>query len=136
MFSSSVRRAAFAAPSTPITPCLSHIAPRAAVGTQAVRSQSHQRRFSSSKPASPPADGPNGVAEAQVPLARPEAEKKARGGRKKAVKEDGAVAGNKAKQLDTAHHLPSVPSTQHISPTRKSTSDVKTTSAIELVVDD
>jgi hypothetical protein len=121
MFSSSARRAALTAPSNPIIPSLSHLGPRVAVASKPGKHQTHQRRLSSSKPSNPPADGPKGVAEAVPPSqARPESEKKSRAGRKKSAKEDGGSSStNKTKQVEPAHNLPSVPSTQHISPTRK-----------------
>lgn len=113
MFTTPFRRVASSTPST--TPCLTHLT----VTTQAVRSRSHQRRFSSSKAASPPADGPNGVTET-VSLGRPEAEKKVEADKKvKSGRSKKAVKEEVEPKQKPANHLPSVPSTQHILPSRK-----------------
>jgi hypothetical protein len=122
MFSSTVRRAASSAPQTSIASSLSSTTPRATVA-QALSYRCHQRRFSSSKPSSP-ADGSKGIAEGQtVPAApakaRPDREQKSsRASRKKAkdVAANSTVKGRDESML----HLPSVPSTQHIAPMRKS----------------
>jgi hypothetical protein len=119
MFSSSVRRVAFTAPQTPLTPSLTSSAPRA-VATHSLSYRCHQRRLSSSKPSSP-ADGSKGVAEGEaVPThtqARPASEKKSsRTGKRKAKESASNYA---AKDGDKAFQsLPSVPSTQHIAPQR------------------
>jgi hypothetical protein len=125
MFSSSVRRAALVAPQTPIAASLSTAAPRT-TASQALSFRSPQRRLSSSKPSSP-ANGSKGVAEGQeVPAtparARPDGEKKSssRTGKRKAKD----VVANTGKGRDEAvQNLPSVPSTQHIAPARKSMPD-------------
>jgi hypothetical protein len=132
MFSSTVRRAASSAPQTPITSSLSSAIPRA-IATQALSYRCHQRRFSSSKPSSP-ADGSKGVTEGQgVPAApakskperkaklskpRLEGEQKSQASTKKAkdVAANSTVKGRDESML----HLLSVPSTQHITPMRKS----------------
>jgi len=117
MFSSSVRRVAFTAPQTPLTPSLTSSAPRA-IATHSLSYRCHQRRLSSSKPSSP-ADGSKGVAEGEaVPThtqARPASEKKSsRTGKRKAKESASNYA---AKDGDKAFQsLPSVPSTQHIAP--------------------
>jgi hypothetical protein len=119
MFSSSARRAALTAPQTPIASSLTCIAPRTAA-TQALSYHSHQRRLSSSKPSSP-ADGSKGVANGEeVPRAlaqaRPDEEKKSsRTGKRKAKD----VVPNAKARNGAFQNLPSVPSTQHIAPTRK-----------------
>ena len=122
MFSYSVRRAALTAPQTPIASSITGTAPRAAA-SQALSYRSHQRRLSSSKPSSP-ANGSKGVTQGEeVPAtpaqARADSEKKApRTGKRKAKE---AVANNTVKGRDGAmQNLPSVPSTQHIAPARKS----------------
>jgi hypothetical protein len=122
MFSSSVRRAALTAPQTPIASSLASPAPRAAAA-QALSYRCHQRRFSSSKPSSP-ADGSKGVTQGEeVPAtpaqARPDGEKKSSRTGKRKGKD--VVANNTVKGRDSAmQNLPSVPSTQHIAPARKS----------------
>ena len=119
MFSSSVRRVALSAPPSPIVSSFSSTAaPRAAVS---LSTRGHQRRFSSSKPSSP-ADGSNGIAEGQtVPAApakaRPEGEAKSRSIKKKA--KDVATKSTVKGRDESMLHLPSVPSTQHIAPSRK-----------------
>ena len=122
MFSSSVRRAALTAPQTSIVPSITSTAPRAAA-SQALSYRCHQRRFSSSKPSSP-ADGSKGVTQGEEVPATPaqtrvDGEKKAsRTGKRKAKD---VVANNTVKGRDGAmKNLPSVPSTQHIAPARKS----------------
>jgi hypothetical protein len=132
MFSSTVRRAASSAPQTSIASSLSGATPRAIV-IQALSYRSHQRRFSSSKPSSP-ADGSKGVAEGQsVPAAptktrpekkaksskpRLEGEQKPQTSTKKA--KDVAASSTVNGRDESMLHLPSVPSTQHITPMRKS----------------
>ncbi|KAH8679903.1 hypothetical protein BGZ60DRAFT_428198 [Tricladium varicosporioides] len=123
MFSSSVRRVAFTAPSIPIASSFITSAPRA-TASQALSYRSHQRRYSSSKPSSP-ADGSKGVAQGQtVPAtptqARQDGEKKVtRSSRKKARD---STTSEKGKE-NSSHDLPSVPSTSHISPNQISASD-------------
>jgi hypothetical protein len=123
MFSSSVRRAALTAPQAPIANSFTPTAPRTAV-SQALSYRSHQRRFSSSKPSSP-ADGSKGVAQGQElpakPLqARPDGEKKSsRTGKGKRKTKD-VLANNPVQGREGAlSTLPSVPSTQHIPPSRE-----------------
>ncbi|PQE29981.1 Duf1713 domain-containing protein [Rutstroemia sp. NJR-2017a WRK4] len=116
MFSSSVRRAAFTAPSTPTIPFISNATPRA-ITSHVLSYRCHQRRLSSSKPSSP-ADGSKGVAEGQaVPAspsqARSNGEKKAsRAGRRKGKD----LSASSASKDEAMHNLPSVPSTSHIAP--------------------
>ncbi|KAH8813212.1 hypothetical protein F5884DRAFT_787748 [Xylogone sp. PMI_703] len=116
MFSSSVRRVAISAPSTPVTTSITSSAPRAT--TSRALKYRHQRRYSSSKPSSPP-DGSKGVTGGQdvaaAPAQRPESGKKSgRTGRRK-TKEESAGYASRVKD-ETLHNLPSVPSTQHIAP--------------------
>lgn len=113
MFSSSVRRAAFTAPPTPIASSfhLSSIAPRTAASSQVFSYR--QRRYSSSKPSSP-ADGSSGINEI---AAAPGKSKNKTDGEKKSKKKgkDTTAANSSAKGRDESmRHLPSVPSTQHI----------------------
>lgn len=115
MLCSSVRRVAFAVPSSPITASVTSSAPRAAA-SQALSYRSHQRRHSSSKPSSP-ANGPKGIAEGQaVPTspARLDDEKKgsSRNSRRK-TKDTAERCAVKAKE-ETMPNLPSVPSTHHL----------------------
>ena len=129
MFSSTVRRAASSAPQTSIANAISSATPRAIV-SQALSYQCHQRRFSSSKPSSP-ADGSKGVAERQaVPAAPTKARSKAKASKVKADGEQKSpTSSKKAKDVaasstvkgrdESMLHLPSVPSTQHVTPLRK-----------------
>lgn len=111
MFTSSVRRVALTTPQTPIASSLSSTAPRTAAASQALSYRSHQRRCSSSKPSSP-ADGPKKVADGQVPAAHTQT----RTGKKK-VKDVAANCTVKGRD-EAIQNLPSVPSTNHISPTQ------------------
>jgi hypothetical protein len=130
MLSSTVRRAASSAPQTSISSSLSSATTRA-IAAQALSYRCHQRRFSSSKPSSP-ADGSKGVAEGQdVPAAptktrsktkgasraRLEGEQKSQASTKKA--KDAAANSTVKGRDESMLHLPSVPSTQHITPMRK-----------------
>ncbi|KAK2625700.1 hypothetical protein QTJ16_005012 [Diplocarpon rosae] len=117
MFSSSVRRVAFAAPQKPIAAslCLSNTAPRTA-SSQVFPYRS--RRYSSSKPSSP-ADGSSGINELS---AAPAKSKSKTQGKKKAAKDVATNAGGKGRD-ETMLHLPSVPSTQHIAPLQIGASD-------------
>ncbi|KAH6711525.1 hypothetical protein BKA61DRAFT_611142 [Leptodontidium sp. MPI-SDFR-AT-0119] len=122
MFSSSVRRAAFTAPPTPIASSfhLSSIAPRTAASSQVFSYR--QRRYSSSKPSSP-ADGSSGINEI---AAAPGKSKNKTDGEKKSKKKgkDTTAANSSAKGRDESmRHLPSVPSTQHIPQLQISASD-------------
>ncbi|KAM3088400.1 hypothetical protein ACMFMG_000044 [Clarireedia jacksonii] len=116
MFSFSVRRAVFTAPSAPIISLISNATPRA-VASHVLTYHCHQRRLSSSKPSSP-ANGSKGVTEGQaVPASpsqtRPNGEKKvSRAGRRKAKDSSGSTASKD----EAMHNLPSVPSTSHIAP--------------------
>ena len=131
MFSSTVRRAASSAPPSSIVSSLTNATPRAIV-SQALPYCCHQRRFSSSKPSSP-ADGSRGIADQPTVSAAP-----AKGGAKKSAASKGKLAGeqksseqSKKKAKDVAAkatvkgrdasmlHLPSVPNTQHVAPSRK-----------------
>ncbi|KAH7319228.1 hypothetical protein BKA65DRAFT_514046, partial [Rhexocercosporidium sp. MPI-PUGE-AT-0058] len=125
MFSSSVRRAAFTAPPTPIASSfhLSTIAPQTARKAASSQAFSYrQRRYSSSKPSSP-ADGSSGINEI---AATPGKSKNKNDGEKKGKKKgkDNAAANSSAKGRDESmRHLPSVPSTQHIPQLQISASD-------------
>ncbi|RFU34380.1 hypothetical protein B7463_g2011, partial [Scytalidium lignicola] len=121
MFSSSVRRVALSAPPTPITSSISASAAPRATASRALKYR-HQRRYSSSKPSSPP-DGSKGIADGQAVAtapaqSRPEGGKKSSGrtGRRK-TKEESAGYASRVKD-EAMHNLPSVPSTQHIAPTQ------------------
>ena len=127
MFSSTVRRAASSAPQTSIANSLSSATPRAIV-SQALSYRCNQRRFSSSKPSSP-ADGSKGVAEGQaVPAAPAKARSKAKASKPRSDGEQKSQT-KKAKDIaasatvkgrdESMLHLPSVPSTQHVTPLRK-----------------
>ena len=102
MFTSSVRRAVYAAQPAPFVSAISASAPRAA-STQALALR--QRRYSSSKPSSP-ADGPKGVADVPAP-----APVKADGAKKKAKAQRKA---KDTKDVEYVKGLPSVPSTGHL----------------------
>jgi len=119
MFSSSVRRAAFTAPQTPIASSfhLSSIAPRTATAVSSQVFSYRQRRYSSSKPSSP-ADGSSGINE--ITAAPGKSKSKADGKGKKKAKD--SAAANKARDEST-RYLPSVPSTQHIPHLQISASD-------------
>jgi hypothetical protein len=113
MFTSSVRRAAFAVQPSPIVASISAAVPRAAA-SQTLSCRSTQRRYSSSKPSN--ADGPKGVVSGSpsvpAPAARAEA-KKAKG--KGAKKAKDVVERCTVKARDEAFQkLPSVPSTAHV----------------------
>ncbi|OBT56548.1 hypothetical protein VE04_04412 [Pseudogymnoascus sp. 24MN13] len=100
MFTSSVRRAAFAAQPSPIAASLATSVPRA-VSTQSLSCRPLQRRYSSSKPSSP-ADGSKGVAEGPGPA--PPAQTRSEGAKKK------------TQRTRTASDAPltPVPSTHHL----------------------
>jgi len=129
MFSSTVRRAASSAPQTSIANSLSSVTPRAIV-SQALSYRCHQRRFSSSKPSSP-ADGSKGVAEGEaVPAAPTKARSKAKASKSRLEGEqkpqpstkkakDVAASSTVKGRDESMLHLPSVPSTQHVTPLRK-----------------
>lgn len=124
MFSSSVRRAALSTPPPPISSALASAIPRAATQTLSRR---HQRRASSSKPSSP-ANGSKKIAEDEAVAAaatkssessaaaatKPSSSKasSSSSGRKKG----GAGKPGDKRGDDSFAHLPSVPSTQHITP--------------------
>ncbi|KAL2063327.1 hypothetical protein VTL71DRAFT_5132 [Oculimacula yallundae] len=111
MFSSSVRRAAFTAPPTPIASSFHHssIVPRTATQVFSYR----QRRHSSSKPSSP-ADGSRGINEIAAAPAKSKSKSDSEKKSKKKGK-DTMAANLSAKGRDESmRHLPSVPSTQHI----------------------
>jgi len=129
MFSSTVRRAASSAPQSSIASSLSGATPLA-IASQALSYRCHQRRFSSSKPSSP-ADGSKGVAEGQaVPAAPTKTRSKAKASKPRADGEqksqastkktkDVAVSSTVKGRDESTLHLPSVPSTQHVTPMRK-----------------
>lgn len=113
MFTSSVRRAAFAAQPSPIAASLATSVPRA-VSTQSLSCRPLQRRYSSSKPSSP-ADGSKGVAEGSVPTTP--AQTRSEGAKKKTQRTRKAkgTAAHTVKGRDEAFdNLPSVPSTHHL----------------------
>ncbi|KFY64240.1 hypothetical protein V496_03386 [Pseudogymnoascus sp. VKM F-4515 (FW-2607)] len=113
MFTSSVRRAAFAAQPSPIAASLATSVPRA-VSTQSLSCRPLQRRYSSSKPSSP-ADGSKGVAEGSVPAAP--AQTRSEGAKKKTQrtrKAKGAAAHTVKGRDEAFDNLPSVPSTHHL----------------------
>merc|ERR1712230_257840 len=101
MFSSSVRRAAFTAPQTPIASSfhLSSIAPRTATAVSSQVFSYRQRRYSSSKPSSP-ADGSSGINE--ITAAPGKSKSKADGKGKKKAKD--SAAANKARDESTKVH--------------------------------
>ena len=102
MFTSSVRRAVYAAQPAPFVSAISASAPRA-VSTQALALR--QRRYSSSKPSSP-ADGANGVA---IPAPAMKSD-----GAKKKTKAQRKAKDNTVKGREAIEGLPSVPSTGHL----------------------
>lgn len=104
MFTSSVRRAVYAAQPSLFVSAVSASAPRA-VSTQTLALR--QRRYSSSKPSNP-ADGPNGVANIPEP-----AQVKADGAKKKA-KAQRKAKDSTLKAREAVEELPSVPSTGHL----------------------
>ncbi|TVY81606.1 hypothetical protein LSUE1_G005016 [Lachnellula suecica] len=116
MFSSSVRRVASTAPSTPIASSFSHSAHRAAT-SQALSYRSHQRRYSSSKPSSP-ADGSRGVNNRREVLPYGEVD-----GDKKRRKKAANGKGKDEAIQNLIQHLPCVPSTDHIEPREITASD-------------
>lgn len=118
MFSSSVRRVALTTPQTPIASTISCTAQRS-VASQALAYKCHQRRYSSSKPSSP-ANGSKGVVEGEVP--RRPTQTQADGGKKSSRRNaKAATESYTEKGRDEAmQNLPSVPSTNHISPKGKS----------------
>jgi hypothetical protein len=110
MFSSSVRRAAFAAQPSPLVNSISTTGPRA-VSTQALSyRRTHQRRSSSSSKPPSPTDGPKGISDGQAVTGMKKSGTSSSQQKAKDVAADCTV---KARD-ETMQNLPSVPSTHHV----------------------
>ncbi|KAI9835053.1 MAG: hypothetical protein M1819_002605 [Sarea resinae] len=122
MFSSSLTRAARTAPSLSVSPTITSRTSASAIAAapRQFSARSHQRRYSSSKPSSPP-DGPRNInPDSAAPASasangRAEGEKRSRGHPSRRRTKENAAEAAKAKD-EASLNLPSVPSTPHLHP--------------------